>query len=47
VEKPSGYSALDLTAQRALMVTRQVPPLPAQYTESDHLTVHLVFNYQR
>jgi TonB family protein len=47
VERSSGYSALDLTAQRALMVTRQLPPLPAQYTESDHLTVHLVFNYQR
>jgi TonB family protein len=47
VEKPSGYPALDLTAQRALLVTRQLPPLPAQYTDSDHLTVHLVFNYQR
>jgi TonB family protein len=47
VERPSGYPALDLTAQRALLVTRQLPPLPAQYTESDHLTVHLVFNYQR
>jgi TonB family protein len=47
VERSSGYSALDLTAQRALLVTRQLPPLPAQYTESNHLTVHLVFNYQR
>jgi TonB family protein len=47
VEKSSGYPALDLTAQRALLVTRQVPPLPAQYTDADHLTVHLVFNYQR
>ena len=47
VEKPSGYQALDLTAQRALLVTKQIPPLPAQYTDSDHLTVHLVFNYQR
>jgi len=47
VEKSSGYQALDLTAQRALLVTRQIPPLPAQYTDSDHLTVHLVFNYQR
>jgi TonB family protein len=47
VEKSSGYQALDLTAQRALLVTRQFPPLPAQYTDSDHLTVHLVFRYQR
>jgi len=47
VEQSSGYQALDLTAQRALLVTRQLPPLPAQYTDSDHLTVHLVFRYQR
>jgi TonB family protein len=47
VERSSGYPALDLTAQRALFVTRQLPPLPAQYTESNQLTVHLVFNYQR
>jgi TonB family protein len=47
VEQSSGYQALDLTAQRALALTRQVPPLPAQYTENDHLTIHLYFRYQR
>ena len=46
VEKPSGYFALDQTAERALLVTRQLPPLPPQYTESQ-LTVHLVFRYER
>jgi protein TonB len=46
VERSSGYFALDQTAQRALLLTRQLPPLPPQYTE-DQLTVHLVFRYQR
>jgi TonB family protein len=44
VERPSGYFALDQTAQRALMVTRQLPPLPAQFTEPT-LTVHLFFRF--
>jgi len=46
VEQSSGYFALDQTAQRALLLTRQLPPLPPQYTENQ-LTVHLVFRYQR
>ena len=46
IERPSGFFALDQTAQRALLVTRQLPPLPAQYTEDD-LTVHLIFRYER
>jgi TonB family protein len=46
VERSSGYFALDQMSQRALLLTRQFPPLPAQYTESQ-LTVHLVFEYQR
>jgi TonB family protein len=46
VEQSSGYFALDQTAQRALLLTRQLPALPPQYTE-DQLTVHLVFRYQR
>jgi TonB family protein len=46
VEQPSGYFALDQTAQRALLLTRQLPPLPSQFTEPQ-LTVHLVFRYQR
>ena len=46
LEKPSGYFALDREAQRAVLVTRALPPLPRQFTE-DHLTVHLIFQYQR
>ncbi len=44
VERPSGYFALDRAAERALLVTRQFPPLPAQYPNSS-LTVHLRFEY--
>jgi len=46
VEQPSGYAALDLLAQRALVLTRQFPPLPAQFTQPS-LTVHLRFEYER
>jgi len=46
LEKPSGYFALDREAQRAILVTKRLPPLPAQFTE-DHLTVHLTFEYPR
>lgn len=46
LEKPSGYFVLDRAALAALSATRQVPPLPGEFTE-DHLTVHLVFQYQR
>ncbi len=44
VERPSGYWALDRAAQLALNITKQLPPLPAQYP-NDHLTVHLRFEY--
>lgn len=46
LEKPSGYFALDRESQRAVLVTKRLPPLPRPFTE-DHLTVHLVFQYQR
>jgi periplasmic protein TonB len=46
VEKPSGQAMLDLESRRAVLMTRQLPPLPAQFTEP-HLTVHLAFNYKR
>jgi TonB family protein len=46
LERSSGYTALDLTAQRALLLTRQLPPLPAGFSEPS-LTVHLNFQYQR
>jgi TonB family protein len=37
---------LGLTAQRAVQVTRQLPPLPAQFPNPT-LTVNLNFEYQR
>jgi TonB family protein len=46
LEKPSGFFALDREAQRAVLVTKRLPPLPRPFTE-DHLTVHLVFQYER
>jgi hypothetical protein len=33
-------------AQRAMLVTRQLPPLPAAF-DRPSLTVHLFFEYQR
>jgi TonB family protein len=37
---------LNLAAQRAVVTTKQLPPLPAAFT-GDHLTVHLVFQFKR
>jgi TonB family protein len=45
VEQSAGY-VLDLAAQRALQMLRQLPPLPAAYPNST-LTVYLRFDYQR
>jgi TonB family protein len=44
LEEPSGYLALDLSAQRALLLIDRLPPLPRPYEEDD-LTVHLNFQY--
>jgi TonB family protein len=46
VEQSSGYASLDLNAQRAIKITRQLPPLPAAFPNPT-LTVHLNFQYQR
>jgi len=46
VEKTSGFQTLDFLASRALLLTRQLPPLPGAFTEAS-LTVHLAFEYQR
>lgn len=46
VEKSSTNSLLDLESRRAVLMTRQLPPLPAQFTEPT-LTVHLQFDYRR
>jgi len=45
-ERSSGYSALDLSAVRALVYTRQLPNLPDAYPNAS-LTVHLNFQYTR
>ncbi len=46
LEKASGYPALDLLSNRALLLTKKIQPLPDAFTEPS-LTVHLVFEYQR
>jgi protein TonB len=46
VEKSSGSPPLDLRAQRAIVTTRQLPPLPAAFP-NPRLTVHLTFQYTR
>ena len=46
VEKSSGYQTLDFLANRAMLLTRKLPPLPDAFTEPS-LTVHLSFEYQR
>ena len=46
VEKTSNNPLLDLESRRAVLMTRQLPALPAQFTEPT-LTVHLQFDYRR
>jgi len=46
LEKSSGYTALDLGAERALVSTRQLPALPPAYPNPD-LTIHLTFQYTK
>ncbi len=46
IEKPSGYTALDINALRAVVGTRQLPPLPAAFP-NPILPVHLDFEYKR
>ena len=44
--KEGNNQLLNLASQRALQVTRSVPPLPAAFTPPQ-LTVYLIFEYQR
>jgi TonB family protein len=46
VERSSGVAALDYYSQRAMSLTRQLPPLPAAYA-AETLTVHLNMDYIR
>ena len=46
VEKSSGSDQLDIRAQRSIVTTRQLPPLPAAFPNPT-LPVHLTFLYLR
>lgn len=46
VERSSAYTALDIAALRAVVGARQLPPLPAAYSNPS-LGVHLSFQYLR
>jgi protein TonB len=46
VEKSSGQALLDQASQRALFTTKQLAPLPREFTEPT-LTVYLEFEYKR
>jgi TonB family protein len=46
IEKPSGYTALDINSLRAVVGTRQILPLPGAFPNPS-LTVHLNFEYRR
>lgn len=46
VDRSSGYLALDMSAQRAILLTSQLPPLPSAFSEPS-LTVRLTFEYRR
>ena len=46
LHRGSGQVALDLSAQRAVLLTRTLPQLPSAFPESS-LTVRLTFEYQR
>lgn len=45
VDRESPYVALDLAAQRAVLLTRQIQPLPSRYP-NDRLIVRLTFEYR-
>jgi TonB family protein len=45
VERGSGTYTLDAAAQRAILLTRTLPPLPGEFPNPT-LTVHLSFEYQ-
>ena len=44
VDRGSGYFALDMSAQRAVLMTGELPPLPSGFPHNN-LTVHLTFEY--
>src|SRR5262249_46170133 len=45
IDRSSGNPTLDIAAQRAIAMTRKLPPLPEAFSNPT-LTVHLNFQYQ-
>ena len=46
ITRSSGFIALDQSARRAILLTRELPPLPRSFMENS-LTVRLTFEYRR
>ena len=46
LEQSSSFPIADLAAERAVVLTKQLPPLPDAFPNPT-LTVHLNFRYQR
>lgn len=46
LSQSSGQALLDIEARRAVLNTRQLPALPAEF-DGPHLTVHLTFEFKR
>lgn len=46
MRQPSGYAGLDFAAQRAVLMTRAIPPLPACYPHPTY-AMNLTFEYIR
>jgi TonB family protein len=46
IDKTSGNPLLDLESRKAVLTTRQLPPLPEQF-DRPTLTVYLTFDYKR
>ena len=46
LRQPSGYQGPDFNAQRAVMLTRAIPPLPACYPHPTY-AMNLTFEYIR
>jgi len=46
IEQPSGVTALDLSAMRAIRASAPFPPLPRDY-EDNYLIIHLMFEHSK
>ncbi|MEO0075264.1 MAG: energy transducer TonB [candidate division WOR-3 bacterium] len=46
IEKSSGNELFDVSAERAVIVTKTLPPLAGEFAHLDSLVVHLEFEYK-